>query len=84
MRSYEERSTSRRDRLVYLALAWLPVALLLYGMWFFSIWAFLAVLIVALLFSIDYYRHGGMFEAVDSASRMGRYLPEAWRKNTRP
>ena len=83
MRRYEEKPASKKARVAYLAIAWLPVGLLLYGAWFFSVWAFLLVLIVAVPFSWDYYRHGGMFDSVDSASRMRRHLPGAWR-NPRP
>jgi len=68
---------TRRTRLAWIVGIWIvAVGPLLVAVWFLMGW------IVGLLFLVavgwatwDYYRRGGMVEAIESAQRAGQYLP---------
>ena len=83
VRPHEEKPTSRRVRLVYIILAWIPVGGMLYAMWFLMGWWFLSLVVPAVWATWDYWRKGEMFEAVDGISREGAFVPEAFREDKR-
>ena len=80
---YEEKPTSKRARLVYIILAWIPVGGMLYAMWYLMGWWFLVLMVAAVWTTWDYWRKGEMFEAVDAISREGTILPGAFGEDKR-
>lgn len=78
---YEEKPASRRQRLIWIVLAWIPGAFLATLLWLTMGWVSLIVIGPALWATWDYYRKGEMFEAIDAANREGRFVPGAWEKD---
>jgi hypothetical protein len=78
---YEEKPPSRTLRTVYLILAWIPVGFVFVVLWFWMSWWFLLALIPALWATWDYWRRGDGFSSLDAVSRIGAFLPGAWRSD---
>ena len=76
---YEERPNTRRTRVVIISVLWLLVGFpILIGLQFWTSWLLWILVALSVWASADYVRRGGMFEAVDSASRVGAHVPRAW------
>ena len=76
-----ERVASKRTRIVYLILAWIPGAALVWALALMLRWGVVLFLIPMLWASWDYVRKGAGYEAVEGFSRVGAWLPGAWRED---
>lgn len=74
MTRYEERPTSKRGRIMWTVAAWAVFGPVAVGLATLMVWWSAIVIVPAILATRDYLRSGGMFEAVDAASRQGAYL----------
>lgn len=75
-----ERPASRLVRVGWVVAAWIVGVPMAIGLWSLMGWLSLLIVLPALWTTWDYLRRGDMFGAVDGASRMGAFLPGAWRR----
>ena len=80
---YSERPTSRRTRILWLALAWVFGGPVLVVFFFWMGWWALLLLAMAVWTTWDYLKKGDMFSTADGVSKMGAWLPGAWNRDRR-
>ena len=74
MARYEERPTTMRGRIIWTVAAWVVVGPVLLLLAFVLTWWSAIVIVPAVLATRSYLRSGGMFEAVEGASRDGGWI----------
>ena len=75
---YEERPPSRWQRALVLVGAWAVGVPFFWMLFLIMGWWALIVLVPALWASWDYLKKGGFFESVDSVTKAGKFLPDAF------
>lgn len=76
-----EKSASKRTRIFYLVLAWIPGIALIWALTLMLRWGVILFLIPMLWATWDYLRRGGHYESVEPVSKMGDFVVGAWRED---
>jgi hypothetical protein len=73
--------SERRKRVLWILAAWVVALPFLAAFWYWFGWFFFVILAGMIWATWDYYRKGGMIEAVEGIEREGVLLPNAFRED---